>query len=163
MKRQVVKVLACVALLIFMVTPAQSKEHAPDAKARCIVCGMFVAKYPMWLASVGFDTGEQIYFDGVKDMMAFIFAPQDFGKTKEDKIIKVEVTDYYKQKWIDGKTAFYVIGSDVLGPMGHELIPFASRPAAENFLKDHHGSEIVSFSSITPKRISSMRMGHMMK
>jgi len=124
---------------------------------------MFVAKYPMWLASLSLETGERIYFDGVKDMMAFFFAPEAFGKKKENKIIQLEVRDYYKQKSIDGKTAFYVIGSDVLGPMGHELIPFASMPAAENFLKDHHGTEIISFSTITHERISSMRTGHMMK
>ena len=29
------------------------------------------------------------------------------------------------------KEAFFVIGSDVYGPMGHELIPFASKADAE--------------------------------
>lgn len=163
MKRYLFTVLACLTLLTVMVIPAQSTEHAPDAKTRCVVCGMFVAKYPMWLASLNYETGERLYFDGVKDMMAFFFSPEEFGTAKEKKISQVEVIDYYKQKWIDGKTAFYVIGSDVLGPMGHELIPFASKPAAENFLKDHHGTEIITFASITHERISAMRMGHMMK
>ena len=54
-------------------------------------------------------------------------------------------------------------GSDVYGPMGHELIPFSSRAAAENFLKDHHGKQVISFSEITSELIESLRKGHKMK
>jgi copper chaperone NosL len=67
------------------------------------------------------------------------------------------VTDYYNQNWIDGKTAFYVIGSDTMGPMGHEFIPFESMAAAEAFKKDHHGKEILTFDKITLERVNTMR------
>jgi copper chaperone NosL len=41
--------------------------------AKCPVCGMFVAKYPQWVALI--ETPEKnIYFDGVKDMMKYIFS-----------------------------------------------------------------------------------------
>jgi len=35
-----------------------------------------------------------------------------------------------------------VTGSDVLGPMGEELVPIAGKQAAETFLRDHGGSGI---------------------
>ena len=41
---------------------------------------------------------------------------------------------------IDGRSAHYVVGSDVTGPMGKELIPFATREAALEFSKDHGGT-----------------------
>jgi nitrous oxide reductase accessory protein NosL len=49
---------------------------------------------------------------------------------------------------MDGKKAFYVIGSDTYGPMGKEFIPFASLKSAETFLKDHKGTKILEFSKI---------------
>jgi len=163
MKQQTV--LYGLILLVFLVvaSPAQGKENIPDAKERCPVCGMFVAKYPLWLATLTVESNKLLYFDGVKDMMAYYFTPVDYGAPADQIVSKIEVKDYYSQKWIDGKAAWFVLGSDMLGPMGHELIPFSSEAAAKNFLKDHHGTEIMLFTDITADRISSMRKGHKMK
>ena len=51
---------------------------------------------------------------------------------------------------MDGRKAFFVIASDVLGPMGHELVPLASREDAEDFLKDHKATRILGFDEMTP-------------
>ena len=163
MKRQTTLGVLALLAFFFVASPVQSKENIPGAKERCPVCGMFVAKYPQWLATLTTENNKVFYFDGVKDMMAYFFSPEEFGATAGQTIGKVEVKNYYSQKWIDGKTAWYVVGSDVLGPMGHELIPFGSEAAARNFLKDHHGTEIVLFATITSERITSMRQGHRMK
>jgi len=56
-----------------------------------------------------------------------------------------------------------VIGSDVYGPMGHELIPFVTGEAAESFSKDHHGKEVLSFDDITPELIESLQAGQKMR
>jgi nitrous oxide reductase accessory protein NosL len=42
-----------------------------------------------------------------------------------------------------------VIGSDVLGPMGHEFVPLASRADAEEFMRDHKGSRVLGFGDVT--------------
>ena len=44
---------------------------------------------------------------------------------------------------------WYVIGSDVLGPMGHEFVPLASRAEAEEFMRDHKGKRTLAFAEIT--------------
>jgi copper chaperone NosL len=151
--------------LFFFVVPvnSQGESDAIGPDTRCAVCGMFVAKYPQWLVSLTLDDGKTIYFDGVKDLMAYYLSPSEFGGSSQDGINKVTVKDYYSQKWSDGKAAWFVAGSDVLGPMGHELLPFASKEAAVNFMKDHHGTEILPFNAITAERITSMRKGHKMK
>ena len=64
------------------------------------------------------------------------------------ELTKIMVKDYYTLNWIDGTNAFYVIGSDILGPMGNELIPFDSREAATEFKKDHTGKNILEFKEI---------------
>ncbi len=68
----------------------------------------------------------------------------------------VVVKDYYTQISIDALKAFYVIWSDVYGPMGHEPIPFEKEVDAKRFLEDHKGRKILRFKDITQKVILSL-------
>ena len=154
---------AMLACLLFTLTPAAAGPPGKvGPRERCPVCGMFVAKYPNWIVRVE-AAGRWYAFDGVKDMMAWRFHPDQYDGVAWDKVGAVWVRDYYTLEWIDGRKAFYVVGSDVYGPMGHELVPFASRAAAENFLKDHRGKEVLAFDAVTPELIASLRRGMRMR
>jgi len=107
---------------------------------KCPVCGMYVYKYPRWAAQI-FYADKHYSFDGVKDMMKWYF-------THSKGINKIKVSDYYSQHAIDGRKAFYVLGSNTYGPMGHELIPFADVEDAKNFKEDHKGKAILTFDEI---------------
>ncbi len=124
------------------------------SKAKCPVCGMFVAKYPKWAARIEADA-KNYYFDGVKDMMKFYIFDIDFPFERQ-KITHMEVTDFYTIEAIDAKQALYVVGSDMYGPMGNELIPFLTQDAAENFMKDHSGKKIILFHDITPELVMGL-------
>lgn len=126
---------------------------------KCPVCGMFTYKYPRWAAQIFYmeNAEEKHYsFDGVKDLLKFFFNPQDWGnyavKSKAD-ITKILVTDYYSQKAIDAKKAYYVIGSDAYGPMGNELVPFENEADAKTFSRDHKGNKITQFEKITSEEV----------
>ncbi len=112
---------------------------------KCPICGMFVYKYPKWVAQI-FYKDKHFSFDGVKDMMKYYFS-------HKDGVTKFLVTDYYSQKTVDAKRAYFVIGSDVYGPMGDELIPFESQNSAKNFSVDHKGLKILGFSEIKKDEI----------
>ncbi|MEA2091769.1 MAG: nitrous oxide reductase accessory protein NosL [Campylobacterota bacterium] len=126
---------------------------------KCPVCGMFTYKYPRWAAQIfyKYDGGEHHYsFDGVKDMMKFYFDPMEWGNyetSKKSNIAKILVTDYYSQKAIDATKAYYVIGSDIYGPMGNELIPFESEDDAKSFYMDHKGTQVIKFEDIVEKEV----------
>lgn len=124
-----------------------SKIKVPK-DAKCPVCGMFVHKYPKWAAKM--EIGDHThYFDGVKDMMKFYFYPNSYGhKHNKGYEKKMYVSDYYTLNQIDAKKAWYVIGSNVYGPMGHELIAFKAKKDAEVFLKNHYAKRILSFKEI---------------
>ena len=165
MKKEIVFTLmiALFASMIVSTVTAQPLTDIPE-KEKCQVCGMMVAKYPPWVTQVQSSDGKTVMFDGVKDMMAYYFEPEKYGGAAP--IEDVYVKDYYSLKYIDGKKAFYVMGSDVMGPMGHELIPFDSMDGAENFKKDHKGKMIMTFDKITLEMINTMRSGmkgHKMK
>jgi nitrous oxide reductase accessory protein NosL len=167
MKTSRILLLFIIIQLLVFTTVCFAAGEATDAvsnNTRCTVCGMFVAKYPNWLARIHYDDlGQTKFFDGVKDMMAFYFSPEKYGSASRESISAIFVKDYYSLNWLSAKEAFYVVGSDVYGPMGHELIPFATREAAESFSKDHHGKEILTFGAITPELIESLRLGQRMQ
>lgn len=157
-----IKRLIIICILIFPITLVAQPQETVDPKSRCAVCGMMVAKYPQWVTQLKTPT-EVLLFDGVKDMMAYYLEPEMYGGKQGDFLSDVYVKDYYSQQWIDALAAFYVIGGDVLGPMGHELIPFETKDGAENFLKDHKGREILPFSEISLMMVKKMKGGHGMK
>lgn len=149
-----------IILLLFHAAPIQAAPQDEVAgDTRCPVCGMFVAKYENWLAQIRLADGEVLFFDGVKDLLVFHFHPEKYGKAAGSDIREIWVKDYYTLSWIDGRQAFYVIGSDVYGPMGKEFIPFASRDAAENFKQDHKGEKILLFDEVTDDLVQSLRAG----
>jgi len=130
---------------------ADLKPHKAGPKDKCPVCGMFVAKYPDFAAQIQFRDGSTFHFDGAKDMFKYYlnlsrYAP---GKKPAD-ITAVFVTNYYDLTLVDGLLAYYVIGSDIYGPMGRELIPFSKESEARDFLKDHKGKTIIRFRDVTP-------------
>jgi hypothetical protein len=69
------------------------------------------------------------------------------------------VTEYYGLRRIAARQAWYVIGSDVLGPMGHELIPLATPEDADEFLRDHAGKRILRFEEVTAALLADLDAG----
>ncbi len=148
---------------IFGLSPVWSENPrfpVPGPKDTCPVCGMFVALYPDWVATVLYNDGHAHHFDGAKDLFKYLlnlpkYAP---GHAQTD-IAAIGVTEYYGVARIDARAAWYVIGSDVLGPMGHELVPLATRADAEEFQRDHKGARIVRFDAVTPALLENLDHG----
>jgi nitrous oxide reductase accessory protein NosL len=135
----------------------QAPPAAPGKKDKCPVCGMFVAKYPDWLAQISFHDGAVYFFDGAKDLFKFYFNLKKYQpKRSASEIAAVFVTEYYDLEPIAAKSAWFVIGSDVFGPMGRELIPFKTKDAAAGFLKDHGGIQVLEFEQVTPAVIEKL-------
>lgn len=122
----------------------------PGDRDVCPVCGMFVAKYPYWIASLRFRDGHVEHFDGAKDLWKYLLdVPRWAPGRKAEDIEAVGVTSYYENDRIAAKPAWYVIGSDVYGPMGHELVPHATEADAKEFLTDHRGRRILRATDIS--------------
>jgi nitrous oxide reductase accessory protein NosL len=153
--------------VLMLLAVSANLQAAPEEKVshdvRCTICGMFVAKYENWIVQARLADDKVMFFDGVKDLLVFYFNPQQYSTMQQDDIKEIWVKDYYNLAWLEGRKAFYVIGSDVYGPMGKEFIPFSSREAADNFLQDHHGTKILTFDEITDELVQSMRSGSKMR
>jgi len=133
------------------------KPTKPTAKDKCPVCGMFVAKYPDFLAEILFKDGSSAFFDGTKDMFKYYLNLKKYQPSKKiSDIDSIYVTDYYHLTLIDGVSAYYVLGSDIYGPMGRELIPFEKEADAKEFMKDHQGKSVLRLKEINEKVIKSL-------
>lgn len=132
----------------------------PGVKDLCSVCGMLVSKYPNWAATVLYMDGHAHHFDGAKDLFKYL---QDLPKYapghRTDDMRSIAVTDFYNLDKIDAKKALYVLGSDVLGPMGHELVPLATRADADDFMKDHKGKRVLGFDQVTKEIVEKLDRG----
>jgi nitrous oxide reductase accessory protein NosL len=148
---------AALALALAPVSGAAEPPVKPGPGDKCPVCGMFVVKYPAWVAGVTFADGTRAFFDGAKDLFKFLADPARWtpGRTRAD-VRSMFVTDYYDLVQLDARAAFFVLGSDTYGPMGEELVPLAKRSDAEEFKKDHAGKRIVRFDEVTPELLKTL-------
>ena len=135
----------------------ERKPIKPSPKDKCPVCGMFVAKYPDFLAQILFKDGSSTFFDGTKDMFKYYFNLKKYQPSKNlSDIDGIYVTNYYDLTLTDGLSAYFVLGSDIYGPMGRELIPFKKEADAKEFKKDHQGKSVLKFGEVTYEMVKSL-------
>ena len=157
MKHFAAAILIMLIAAASMAWGADQKFVKPSPKDKCPVCGMFVAKYPDFVAEVSFKDGSYAVFDGAKDMFKYYLNLKKYAPAKRiEDIVSIYVTDYYSLEPIDGLTAWYVVGSDVFGPMGKELIPFSKESDARGFMKDHKGKSLLRFKDVHAELIKGL-------
>jgi len=80
------------------------------------------------------------------------------GEARET-VRQVWVTEYYTTKQMDARDVFFVVGTNLMGPMGLDLIPVQGKPAAENLKRDYTGELILTIDQITPEIVDRARKG----
>ena len=136
--------------------PLQAARAVP-ADVRCPVCGMYPARSPDWAAQVIFSNGEAQFFDSPLSLFMYLndVARYSPGRSADD-IVARYVTDVSSKTWTDARSAFYVHGSSVKGPMRAGNLPaFASREAARQFAAQR-GGEVRSFGAIDPALVEQL-------
>jgi len=127
----------------------------------CGKCGMYPAKYPRWQSQIIFKDGSMTPFDGCKCMFNFLFAVGEYDKMhSRDDVSVAWVKDFNSGMWINAEDAYYVVGSNLMGPMGKELIPFADQGAAMKFHQEQ-GGDTMNYAEISPAVLKTLGMGGM--
>lgn len=164
-KKNIIKKCWLPGIFLFGILQGASLSYCqtipePTQRDACPVCGMFVAQYPNWIATVLYQDRVSHHFDGPKDCFTYLLDMEKWAQGRDkEKIQSIIVKEYYGLNQIDARKAYYVIGSDVLGPMGHELIPLATLEDAQAFMRDHHGKKIYRFSDINKNILSILNSG----
>lgn len=122
---------------------------APSATAsgRCSNCGMKLAPDSAWLSEIVQDDGQKLVFDTPRCALSASLA----GKKG-----KLRFQDYYDKKWHDASELVLVTGSNVLGPMGPDLVP-VDPARAQKFSQDHEGEKTLRAPEVTKAVIDDLK------
>ena len=124
------------------------KIQEPTEKDTCSVCGMYPAKYQKHNSQIWAKDGSTLHFCCTQCMVNFNADPGKYvDKPVETKMSWV--TLYSDGMYESAFGAYYVVGSQVMGPMGKAAFPFKIKKNAEEFVKVNGGT-IVTFSQLTP-------------
>lgn len=111
--------------------------------ARCAHCGMKLDKASPWNAELD-EGGKVERFDTPRCALS--------EWVKHDKKGTVRVQDYYDRTLRPSGEVRFVVGSDVVGPMGAELVPVDTARVAK-FEKDHGGTRALADAEIDAKAL----------
>lgn len=67
----------------------------------------------------------------------------------------VRLRSYYGQKQVTADEVRFAVGSDVLGPMGNDLIPIEPEHV-EKFKRDHHPTAVLSLAELTAEIVKDL-------
>ena len=141
-------VLLSVFVLSFL--HAQSIEYTKDDT--CLIRKVKVYKDPRWVAKVVTIQDKSVYLSSPKSMFEYIYAAPrwpEFGALNENDMKSIQVTDFKTLDAIDAKTAYYVYGGNITSPGGDDLVPFAKKSDAQEYMKKHNGKRILRFSEVS--------------
>jgi copper chaperone NosL len=102
----------------------------------CAECGMIISQ-PKYAASFAYAESEgrfkSLPFDDIGDMLEHM-------RNHSDLIpVGVWVHDYESEEWINAETAHFVRSNAIRSPMGHGIVAFADKSAAERLAAEVDG------------------------
>lgn len=116
---------------------------------RCKNCGMKIDPTSAWNADlIGMDD-KPVRFDTPR--CAFTYWR---GGKMQAKDLRAQ--DYYERAWKSSAELKFVLGSDVLGPMGPDLVPVESARAGK-FVQDHSADKAVAAADVTPALLAEIK------
>ncbi len=123
-----------------------------DGRDECPVCQMFPARYPRHQCQVVGYEGRARHFCSTQCLFVFLENPGAYGAAASGPFW-AWVKDYASGEWISAASAYFVVGSRVLGPMGFEPLPFGRRADAHLFAQTN-GGRVLGFREVRPDRLA---------
>jgi hypothetical protein len=117
-------------------------------EARCKNCGMKIDPSSPWRAELIAADGAVTTFDTPRCALQSWRS----GKTPAKSL---RVQDYYDRQARDGSELRFVIGGDVVGPMGPDLVPVDAARVSK-FIQDHAADRALRLEEITPEVLAAV-------
>lgn len=161
-------------------TDGTTQTEQPEAASlteedSCDVCGMVIPNHPGPSSEIFYADNEPndhpnpARFDSTWEAFQFDFARGDWTRQA------FYVTDYSSVEYeifsddgqqlisrhvdaasfVDARSVTFVVGSEVVGTMGEDLIAFSDETDAEAFNQEY-GGDLVTFEDVTPTMISQL-------
>lgn len=126
---------------------APQKAFTIESHKECPLCGMIPARYPRFHCQVILESGDYIAFDSAAGLITFLLFPDKTGM-EPGKVDSVYFKDYLSETWIHSDKTFFVIGSEIMGPMGIEFLAVDSYEKAMELKKQEKGVWIIHYKKV---------------
>jgi len=136
-RRRIHRRAVCAALATLALSAAAGCKREG---ARCATCGMAIDPKSTWRATLVVGAERRV-FDTPR--CAFVA-----WRTRGVAATALLVHEFYGGAERDARELRFVIGSDVDGPMGHDLVPVDPAKAAK-FVADHGGEHALALDDVT--------------
>lgn len=117
------------------------ESRSKAREERCKHCGMKIDRASAWRVELVLVDGSTVPFDTPRCALTSWRS----GKTPATSI---RVQDYYDRTWRNGADVRFVIGGDVVGPMGPDLVP-VDPARATKFIQDHTADRALRLEEVT--------------
>ncbi len=131
------------ALLVVTALGSVACKKKPAEGVRCANCGMVVKGDSAFRVTATLADGTKATFDSPR--CAF-----EARNAKKVAIASMEMQEFYDRTLLAPSALRFVSGSDVLGPMGQDVIPVSAAHEAK-FMKDHKGKHAYGEAELTDK------------
>jgi len=118
--------------------PYQIEQHK-----ECPLCGMFPARYIEFQCQVIFEDGSYEAFDSPAGLLVYLLFPDKTG-IPHQLPLKVYFRDFTSREWIDSASTHFVVGTEVMGPMGIDFFPVSGKKQAEIVKTMEQGALVIS-------------------
>jgi nitrous oxide reductase accessory protein NosL len=115
--------------------------HGAGGTGRCALCGMRVTRGAAFSSGAHEASGGEVLFDSVKCMFRWLGQHTDARDPW--------VTEHLGRSERPARDVLYVMGTDIEGPMGADLVPVDTREHAEQIRTSHHGTRVIAFAEVT--------------
>lgn len=175
MKQYVLVSFSLVVLLVMQGCTSNTEQNPyapvePTIRDYCPIDGVppgkvatnfYPANFPKWNSQIIFKSGASVHFESPKHMFYYFLGLDKDGNPKVwlrdiSIVAAMYVKDFNTGEYIDARKAYYVVGSDVQGPVGDDLVPFKNREDAEAF-KSKHGGKILRFDDVNIEVLRSLK------
>jgi copper chaperone NosL len=144
--------IGSIAIAIALLACTGGTDVSAQSSSRCAHCGMRVDPASSWRAGLTAADGTELAFDAPKCMLRVLRSGTGRGAGARDPW----VIEYYSAQRRRADDLFFVLGSDVRGPMGRDLVPIDGRERADRFARDHHAERVLALAEITTDVIDAL-------
>lgn len=122
----------------------------------CALDGMLLTDFPGPKAQIHYaGVAQPDFFCDTVEMFSIYLKPEQARRVAAIYVQDMGKADWKSPQghWIDAKTAFYVVGSNMNGSMGPTIGSFAVEADASAFAKAH-GGHVLRFADVTPDMVT---------
>ena len=116
---------------------------------RCPACGMRPIKHPKFSCAIQLADHRTFYFCSPGCLLRAWVRPQVMMSVAARHVKCAVVREYFSGRPVDAHTVTWVVGSDVVGPMGPAIVPLAGDRHLAAFIRRHGGRHTFQLSRLS--------------